>query len=215
MRVHRSRSGYSLIELLIVLVIVGVLALFAGSYFFQPRQGPAVQNLLNEIEGIIAESHKVAGSTLGNVRLEGTGSWGDKSLELKFKRVSGLGGDLGKLRADTFRDWSSAGIDASDTGIATAVGSETLASALSATAPDLLNDLTQAMTVNLFAGGGKQIELNAFNKQFMTGFSIPVVGLKDGKAYAGAPAGVIVVSGNRIYKFYKSGSGSAKPWRRL
>lgn len=213
MKACSRQSGYSLIELLVVLVIVGILALGAGSYLFQSRQKPAVLNLLNEVEGLISESHKAAGTTLGNMVVEGAGSWGAKTLELNFQRKNAPGVPLSKLRADAAQDWQYAGIDTGG-GLATAVGGESLEAALAGTTPDLLNEITTALGQNLFSVGGR-VELNAFNKQFMTGFHIPVVGLRDGASFAGAPAGVVVVSGNRIYKFYKAGPGAGNPWRRL
>ncbi len=213
MQTRSRQSAFSLIELVVVLAIVGILAITAGVFSFQPRHKPAVQNLLNEVEGLISESHKAAGATLGNIVVEGVGSWGAKTLELNFQTKLAPGVPVSRIRADSAQDWQYAGIDTGG-GMATAVGGETLEAALAGSTPDLLNDLTAALGRNLFAVGGK-VELNAFNKQFMTGFHIPVVGLRDGVTFAGAPAGVVVVSGNRIYKFYKAGPGPENPWRRL
>ncbi|HJV89961.1 MAG TPA: type II secretion system protein [Holophagaceae bacterium] len=213
MRTRSRHSGYTLVELLVVLAIVGILAVAAGAYLTMPRQKPAVQNALAEMEGLINEAHRYSGATLGNVVVESTGSWGS-GFKLSYRQVGAGQPDVNTMTFTAFADRAFAGVDTADTGVSTAVGSETLATALSAT-PDLLAEVGTALSKNLAAGGGGGVQINANNKQFMTPFCIPVVGLREGNTYPGAPAGYLVVNGSRIYKFYKSGPGAQNPWRRL
>lgn len=215
MRTRSRQSGYSFIELMVVLAIVGILAV-AGNYITAPRQKPAVQNLLAEVEGILFDAHKYADGTLGNVVIESTGAWNPNGagFKLSFRQMGPATTDVNSLTSGAFPARRFAGIDSTGAGVNTAVGTETLASALAAT-PTLAAELGSALGNNLTAGGVGSVQINAFNKQFLTSFCIPVVGLRDGATYAGAPAGYVVVNGNRIYKFYKSGPGTQNPWRRL
>ncbi|HJV22871.1 MAG TPA: type II secretion system protein [Holophagaceae bacterium] len=216
MRTRSRQSGYTLIEILVVLAILGILGIAAGAYITMPRQKPAVQNLLSELEGLIAESHKYSASTLGNVQIEGLGSWSGKTLEVNFQTTGTGARVVNSFKSASFGDWSYAGIDDGDGSmVGVAVGTETLESALSSLSLDVQLELSNALKNPLLNGGGQKVQINAFNKQFMVPFCIPVVGLQGGKTFAGAPAGYLIVSGNRIYKFYKSGMGSTHPWRRL
>ncbi len=215
MRTRSRQSGYSIFELIIVLGIVGLLAV-AGNYLSAPRQKPSVQNLLAEAEGLIADAHKYSGATLGNVVIESTGAWNPNGAgyKLSYRQVGAATTDVNSLTSAAFPGRKYAGIDTTGAGVSTAVGTETLAAALAAT-PTLAAELGSALSNNLTGGGLGSVQINAFNKQFLTPFCIPVVGLRDGNPYAGAPAGYVVVNGNRIYKFYKSGAGTQYPWRRL
>jgi len=222
----RTRAhGYTLMEMVVVLFIVAILGLAVGRYAFQPRQKPAVQNLLNELEGVVAESHKYASATLGRVRVNNfappdgtTGDWAARTFEINFDAVRPDGTlvpVVNRVTAAAFRDWRFAGVDTSGgawTG--TAVGAETLLASLGAVSADVQLEMAQALA-NPLTGPKGQIEINPFNKQFLRPFCIPVVGLQNGVPFAGAPAGVIVVTGSRIYKFYKPGAGASNAWRRL
>lgn len=215
MRTSSRQSGYSFIELVVVMAIVAILALASGIYVMQPRQKPAVQNLMSEIEGLLADAHKYSGATLGNVVIESAGGWAD-GYQLSYRQVALGSPAVNSVTFGAFQDRRFAGIDttAGTAEVALAVGSETLAAAL-ATTPDLATAVNPALSSNLAGGGAGSAQINAFNKQFLTPFCIPVVGLREGVTYAGAPAGYVVVNGNRIYKFYKAGPGPQNPWRRL
>lgn len=210
----RSR-GYTFLELLVVLAIVGMLSLTAGYYLFQPRQRPAVLSALSEIEALITEAHKYSSATLGTVRINATGAWAGRSFELNFQSLPPVGppsATVNRFGAASFKEWQAAGVD--DAGaMALTVGADTLEVAVSKMSADVQAELTTALANPLV--GTKSVQINPFNKQFLTPFCIPVVGLRSGAPYAGAPAGMVVVTGNRIYKFYKSGPGSENPWRRL
>ncbi len=212
----RTRSnGYTLMEMLVVLFIVGLLTVAAGTYAFQPRQKPAVQSILGEVEGLISEAHKYSSATLGTVRLNASGSWSSRSYTLNYQSISPVGAaslPLNSFSAAAFRDWTYAGVDDQNT-MGTAVGAETLAAAMGNISPDIQVELNAALANPLV--GTKSVQINPFNKQFLTPFCIPVVGIRGGATYAGAPVGMVVVTGNRIYKFYKAGTGTDNPWRRM
>ncbi len=208
-------NGYTLMEMVVVLFIVALLTVAAGTYAFQPRQKPAVMSILGELEGLIAESHKYSSATLGTVRLNMTGAWAGRTTLLNYQTLPPVGppsAPVNSFSAAAFRDWQFAGVDDQNQ-MAVAVGPETLPAALATVSPDIAAELATALTNPLV--GTTSVQINPFNKQFLTPFCIPVVGLRNGATYRGAPVGMIVVTGNRIYKFYKSGLGTDNPWRRM
>lgn len=69
-----SKSGYSLIEVLVVLVIVGILVL-AGVSMLGNRGGNSVRVLLDELEGAIMDAHKYAASTGQDIAIVTWGTW--------------------------------------------------------------------------------------------------------------------------------------------
>ena len=211
-RTRDASHGYSVIELLVVLFIVAILAAGLGTYSLWPRQRPAVKDLLNEIEGLVAQSHQFAGTNLGNVVTSSTGSWGARTYQISFQPKS-TGVPVATLRADGFDGKEYAGVDTGG-GMTTAVGGETLLAAIQSASPDLLPEFTSALG-NPLGVAGATAELNAYNKQYLNAFCVPIVGLRGTSTYSGAPAGYVVVVKNRIYKFYKAGPGAENPWRRM
>ena len=208
----RTTRGYTVIELLVVLVIVAVLAAGFGTYSLWPRQRPTVKTLLNEIEGLLAESHQYASTSLGNVVVQTDGSWASRTYQLSYRPKTATD-PVNRIRADAFEGREYAGVDTGGL-MGTAVGAETLLAAIQANTPALYTDFNTALATPLTTPGAT-VEINAYNKQFLTPFCIPVVGMTRNGTYAGAPAGYVIVVGNRIYKYYKAGPGTGNPWRRM
>lgn len=67
-------SGYSLIELLVVLAIVAILSI-AGVYMLGNRGGNSVRTVMDELEGAIMDAHKYAASSGREVAIVTWGSW--------------------------------------------------------------------------------------------------------------------------------------------
>ena len=68
------QKGFSLIELLVVLAIVGVLAI-AGISMMGNRTGGAVRSILDELEGSLLDAHKFAVATGRDVTIRTRGNW--------------------------------------------------------------------------------------------------------------------------------------------
>jgi prepilin-type N-terminal cleavage/methylation domain-containing protein len=68
------QKGYSLIELLVVLVIIGILAVL-GISMMGNRSGAAVRSVLDEIEGSLLDAHKYAVATGRDVTIVTRGDW--------------------------------------------------------------------------------------------------------------------------------------------
>lgn len=231
---HRLHRGYSLIELLVVLVIVGILAM-VGVSMIGDRPTSAVRSVMDELEGTLSQAQKTASLTSQDVYLSTSGTWVGGNLLLDGRALSPsvsfppAAGDLvagdGTKRVGSnsecfrslyprSRDHLSAGVDTASW-YSTALGG---ASDLKDVEPvksstELVNALASGN--RLFTGSDHYAIVNGLTKRFEGGFSVAVVGLRDGQPIVGGPVGVIVVPANStaIYKFYKSSNGSG--WRRL
>jgi prepilin-type N-terminal cleavage/methylation domain-containing protein len=71
---RHAAIGYSLIELLVVLAIVGILAI-AGVSMIGNRQSGAVRGLLDELEGALSNAHQAAVATGRDVAILTWGTW--------------------------------------------------------------------------------------------------------------------------------------------
>lgn len=69
-----NQRGYSLMELLVVMVIVTVLAV-AGVTYLGSRPATGVRTVLDEIEGALLDAHKQAVATGRDVTLASAGTW--------------------------------------------------------------------------------------------------------------------------------------------
>jgi prepilin-type N-terminal cleavage/methylation domain-containing protein len=100
----RKAKGYSMVELLMVLVIVGVLAV-VGVSMLGNRKAASVRDLLDELEGSLANARQLAVATGRDVQVCNWGTWsgswgtndpfrlayGDSSLTLAQVQSTGRG----------------------------------------------------------------------------------------------------------------------------
>lgn len=206
-----ASRGYSLIELLVVLFIIGILAM-VGVNQFGSRQRPAVLSMASAIEGELTRAFLMANSNMQPVRLTTNGTWASRSLSLTY----GLARDFTAIPPTTTTfsagnqsDFQYAGIDSNNAWFPTATSGaplDTGSTALNAVVTNPANDLfTGALSNAVFVDG------NA--KRFSQDFHITIVGLRAGDTYQGAPTVVIVGNGQNLFKFYKPEGQTT--WRRL
>jgi prepilin-type N-terminal cleavage/methylation domain-containing protein len=237
---QRSCRGFSLIELLVVLVIVGILA-GVGVVMIGNRPAGSLRTVLDEIEGTIASAHKLSVARGRDVNIVTCGDWannlaqadrllmafGDASLAATAIR------DAGRLSSESFRlatnaagaitrEHQHAGVVVSGSAWwgAAALGNEDIATV------EPFKTMTAFKTLdwtadNLFKGGAavNTAGISGVNKRFNSSFMVQVVGLRGGQPIPGGPLGVVVVlsNGATIYKFYNPGviDGGDGKWRKL
>jgi prepilin-type N-terminal cleavage/methylation domain-containing protein len=247
---HRSR-GYSLVELLIVLVIAGILAML-GVYSLRPKTTDAVRSVMSEIEGVLLNAQNSAYLSTQDIYITAKGDWvtappGNLIIDGRPLNTAVVGlppylptspiltpgsatNRLGSpsecfqsLYTQNVRDHLSAGVDDTGAWYTTALGGAAPLSAL----PFFANNATfsTGMTTNFAAAmnnplcnnGGVQtpVVFSGISRQFLSGFSIVVVGLNGGTAVANGPIGVIVVpaGGANIYKYFKPNGSNT--WGRM
>jgi prepilin-type N-terminal cleavage/methylation domain-containing protein len=216
--------GFTLIEVLLVLFI-GAILVFAVARSISSQQKPAVQSLLDELEGTLVGVIRAQDLSPNNLQFETAGSWSNRDLEIEA--VDGTNQlVVQKFLANGHSNWAIAGIDSDGSLVASALGGRPPLNSISPcnVAPwstalanpfcNLVGTPTNSPTIPLLpSAAGKTVQLNAYNHQFVSSFCIPVVGLTNGQTYSGAPVGYVIVIGNRIYKFYSA--SPTDPWRRL
>jgi len=232
-----SNRGYSLIELLVVLVIVGILAV-VGTITLGNRPSGSVRSVLDELEGTLSAAQKLSVATGRDVLIATKGEWsatnsmilayGDATLgsttiltngataSESFRVAVNAGGGLG-------REHLYAGVMTvtNNTWWATGASGSTDINAVDPfkTTAGFVGILTDAN--NLFQGGAVvgTARVSGADKRFLTTFCIGVVSLQDGQPRAGGPMGVLVVQARsaQIYKFYNPGilNGGDGTWRRI
>jgi prepilin-type N-terminal cleavage/methylation domain-containing protein len=238
LHVAKARRGYSLIEVLVVLSIVGILAM-VGLSSFGSRENGGVRSIMDEIEGTLANAQSTAVITSQDVYLSTQGTWVGGDLLLDGRPLnntvayppsatdvaagddtkrSGSSSECFRSHFQNQRDHMSAGVATTAAWYTTALGTATdlknvpVVSALTAAKGA---DLVGALGNRLFTGSANYVIVNGYTKRFETGFSVVVIGLSAGAPAARGALGVLVVpaGGSTIYKFFKpSGSDT---WRRL
>ncbi len=216
----RKNRGYSLIELLVVLAIVGILAI-VSVFMLGDRRGNAVRGVMDELEGVVLAAQRNAMATGTDVTLEtSAGTWVAGTWSLDGRQTDPLNpparlGSSSEIFISHFnqgqRDHMHAGVVGADD-YATALGS---ASALASVPPCDVEPFHSALANNLYTGAVQKITISGLTKRFNTGFCIVVAGLRGGAVGASGPVGVIVVPANmaNVFKFYKR-EGETQ-WKRL
>lgn len=214
---QRRNSGYSLIEILVVLVIVGILSM-AYVVYRPDKNAPAVRGAMNSIYGTLVDARTLARGTGNPVTLTPTG--GAASAVLTYVgQASGVAATGTTLTPPTgvythATDPSVArfcivDLDGSSTAGAAALAS--LKSSLSgskASGTSIFNSTiwNQSLFNQVFT-------YNSDGTASIEGYVL-VVGATGGAALPNGPVGILLVntSGN-IYRYYRSNSSST--WVRL
>lgn len=238
----RRCRGYSLIELLVVLVIVGILTA-VGVMMIGDRRGSGVRSVMDEIEGVLYSAQKASMASSRDIYITTTGTWVDGSLIMDARPlvVPANWAAAGWLSADSPSDaYLTPGTDANRVGASTecfrsrsprdrdhlsagvAVSNGWYAAALGPSAgieavPPVSTqpDFVATLAYPIFNGAQRSIVISGLSKRFATGFCVVIVGLNSGNPLANGPIGVLVVprNGSAVYKYYKSDNSS--DWRLL
>jgi len=232
-----SQQGFSLIELLVVLAIVGIITI-TGVVMLGDRRSNSVRSVMDEVEGALMNAQKTALLTSRDVYVSTTGTWTAGTMVLDPRALNSTpgvvsfppttaelkaGDNTGKRIGSSSdymasqyaksRDHQSAGVDCGSGWYATARGS---ASDLKDVEPVKSDPaMVDAMGNRLFTGSDNSVVVNGLTRRFEKGFSVVVVGLRGGGPVPGGAVGVIIVpaKSSNVYKFYKP-DGSVT-WRRL
>ncbi|BDU73372.1 pilus assembly FimT family protein [Mesoterricola silvestris] len=231
-RKRESSPGYSLIELLVVLSIIGILSL-AMVMTLGDRAGNSVRAVTDEVTGVIYSAQKASVSSGRSVTLAVNGTWtggGAPSL-----------GTAGALLMDG-RPFDSTVVNPDPyTGVRVGASSETFFSqfgrslrthlqagvATDATANGLADSIrtlppfsTDAAFLAAYGnplcnGGQANVVVDGNTNRFTTGFSVVVVALAGGQADPNGPMAVVVVPRNSAapFRFYRS--SPTQNWRRI
>lgn len=222
----QRRSGFSLIELLVVLAIVGILAI-VGVSMLGNRQAGAVRSLLDELEGSLANAHQAAVASGRDVAIVSWGTWeGATPLVIAHGDAELLDGPI-QTAADQLRDSLPVAAGLSQTvGVpfrmrpndpthsrarVAMVGTADWATAMMPVDGRANQDITTVVPFtggpmagvvvpenNLVGDGTRQRTLiSGSNKRFNNTFIIPVVGTGPNVGpLPGSPMGLIVVLNN-------------------
>lgn len=239
---QRIGSGYSLVELLVVLAIVGILAL-VGVLTIGDRKGNSVRAVMDQVEGTILLAQKNAMATGQDIYLASNGTWtatGASSLTGSSARLTvdprafdpadtttpidayqharrGALAEVFISQYQTSRDHMHAGVatDATILGWATGLKGYPPFTAGSGGDAVLAQNFKDSFDNQLCQVNKNYVIVNGMNGRFQTGFSVVIVSLtSSGIPDPNGPMGVLVVPQNaaNVYRFYKPANDN---WRRL
>ena len=229
----RSARGFSLIELLVVLVIVGIVAVVTGNWY-GAAQPAAVKGTINSIVGTLSEARTVARSTGRTVTILTYGS--QATIRLAFLSQGDVRPDPGDLPQTLWRRDASgrdatkyAGIDTAGWAVRTqaAPNPDPLTGGVAAIQALFTNGVAPATADRLFTGTDSPTTLPALSASGIIFFDamgrpnrdfyVFVGGMRSQASYSSAPVGfVLVTRANGIHAFYKSNAGDATVrWQRL
>jgi len=234
-----DRSGFSLIEMLVVLAIVAILAI-ASVAMLRPRTTDSVHSVINELEGMILNTQHSAALSSQDIYLSAKGNWVAGTLVIDPRPMgptaavppSASDKDPGSITSPRLgasnecfrsrflsgdRDHLNAGIDTSGAWVTTALAGATNLKDLAMFNTTAMAGFKTAMSTPLCPSDTSvnTVVLSNVNKNFVTGFSIVVVGLHGGQPVAKGPIGVLVVpaGGGNVFKYFKPNGSNT--WGRL
>jgi len=212
-----AERGFSLIELLVALVIVGILA-YVGVSMLSGSRLSAVRTVMDQVEATLDQAQKSAVASGEDVVVAINGTWtasGSPSLTgtspflmdpRRFQNPTAspapdafTGARDGALSERFCSLYAQGAWDHLRAGVATDPAGNALAASLLATAP-----FTSATVC-----------VNGASHRFATGFAIVVVTLAAGTPDPAGPVGVLLVPANsaNVFRFFK-GEGQSV-WRRI
>lgn len=236
---QRENYGYSMVELLLVLVIVGVLAIVGVMTLGNNRSG-SVRGVMDELEGTLSAAQASSVATGRDVMVVTAGEWSGAvtpGLRLAYGDAS-LGAATvltnGATAAETFKvavnqagglereHMNAAVVTKSNSGwwATAATGSASITSVDPFKGTDVFNGVI-VDTNNLFQGGTapNSVRISGINKRFVTTFWIEVVAIRGGQPIPGGPMGLLLVAagGAQVFRFYNPGilNGGNGTWRRI
>ena len=220
----RSVKGFSMLELLVVLVIVGILAVVTGTWY-GASQPAAVKGTVNTLYGVLVEARTVAQTTGRTVTLTSSGH--QANLMLTFPSQ----GDIVPAPANqVLTTWirTASGSDASKySGVDTdgawpvyaqaAPNPDPLTGGAPAISALFTNSVPPGSAGKLFTGSANTTMSFDATGRANRDFYVYVGGMRNGASYPSAPVGLVLVSRtNGLHAFYKPNAGDATvPWQRL
>lgn len=217
-RTPRSLRGFSLIELLVVLTIIGILSL-AGVMAIGNKTSGATRTVMDQLEGALQSARQNAVVASIDIPLVASGTWMGTTpttrLTLDGRQYTGaypatatdtvtrIGSPSEQFISlfTSSRDHQHAGVATDPTWVTAAMAT------LKALPPCQDEPFLSALGNPLFNSDGSAnlVRINGTTKRFETGFYIPVVGLSGAYPSSGGAVGFIVVPANStsVYRFYR------------
>ncbi|BDU68897.1 hypothetical protein GETHOR_09980 [Geothrix oryzae] len=206
----KGSSGYSMVEVLVVLAIIGVLSLAYASYR-SDKNGPAVRGTINGIVSVLVDAKTLARGTGSTVTLTPSGTPPRAVLDYQSTSGSGAPGQYAHAADSNISRYCIVDLDGSST-----AGSAAIASLKADLQSTKVNNTSifgsTAWTQSLF-DSSKPFFFNSNGTASADAF-IAIVGSTEGVPLSDGPVGIILInaSGN-IYRYYRTNSSSA--WVRL